>query len=469
MSDDELGFLPVAQLAALMQGKQLSPVELVEACLRRIERLDKRLGSFITVAADQALDAARKAEAAMAAGRSSGPLHGIPFGIKDQIDAKGLPTTRGFRPAPDVAEEDATVVAHLKAAGAVLVGKHVLTGNAAGGPDGLPFGLPRNPWDPRRHPGGSSNGSAVAVAAGLIPMAIGEDTGGSIRVPAAFNGITGLRPTWGQTPLHGVAPIVGSMDTVGPLARTAEDCALILRAITPNGYSTARLGSPLAGIRIGLVHEYLSDLALDPEVREATLEAARVLEALGANLSEVTLPLLDVAPVISTVLNDTAMAGRYRDSLDRSPAAHSAGFRWRLNAAALLPAAVAYKVAQGRVLVRRQLLAAFSDFDILLSPCTPKPAPLISETPPAELSSIEDAHGFLYKDYPYTSAYSLAGLPAISVPCGLTHSGLPIGLQLAAAPLGEATLLQVAHGYQKETDWGLRRPSLAWIDRAPHV
>ena len=459
MTDDELGFLPITQLASLIRQRQLSPVELIEGCLRRTEHLDGKLHTYVTVAGDEAIEAARKVEASLARGPdNAGPLQGIPFGVKDQMDARGLPTTRGSDRRASVARADATVVARLKAAGAILIGKHVLTGSAAGGPAGFPFGLPRNPWGPDHHPGGSSNGSAVA--AGLVPMAFGEDTGGSIRVPAAFNGINGLRPSWGRVPLHGVGPIVRSMDTVGPLARSAEDCALILQTVAgddpkdpwvsaaPIPDYTAALYGPMAGTRIGMVREYLEAPNLDRELFQGVMKASKCLEDSGAILEDVSLPLLELAPVIATMLNDSAMAGRYRASLNRSPEAHSAVFRWRLNAAALLPAVIHHRIAQGRMLLRRQILDAFSRVDILLAPCTPGPAPLIRRQTAPGLSSTEEAHRLLYQDYPYTSAYSLAGLPAISVPCGFTLSGLPIGLQLAARPFGESALLHVAHRYQ---------------------
>ncbi|RPH83988.1 MAG: hypothetical protein EHM88_05390, partial [Candidatus Rokuibacteriota bacterium] len=297
-------FLGAARLAALVRARQVSPVELVQAYLDRIDRLDGRLHAYITVTGDGALDAARRAEAA---GRSGGlgPLHGVPFAVKDQFATRGVRTTAGSRILADhVPDEDATVVARLVAAGGILLGKLNLTEFALGGTIHFPFGQPRNPWNTDHDTGGSSAGSAVAVAAALCAVSLGEDTGGSVRTPASWCGVAGHRPTWGLVSRHGCIPLSWSLDAPGPLGRTVEDCALVLGVIAgadARDALTARRPVPdyrsaltgdVRGLRVGVIRELTDGVETDPEVHDAVMAAAGVLGALGAKVEPVSVPLV---------------------------------------------------------------------------------------------------------------------------------------------------------------------------------
>ena len=473
MSGADLAFLSAVELAGLVRAKQVSPVELIRIYLERIERLDGRLRAYITVCGADALEAARRAEAAALAGEALGPLHGVPFAVKDQFDTVALPTTMGSRVLRAVAPAgaDATVVARLRAAGAVLLGKLNLTEFALGGTREFPFGQPRNPWNLEHDPGGSSSGSGIATAAGLCAFALGEDTGGSVRSPAAWCGVVGVRATWGRVSRHRVFPLSWSMDTAGPLSRSVRDSALILSVIAgPDERDPTTSGRPvpdypraLAGdvlpLRLGIVRELTSGPETAPEVRAAVEAAAGRLGALGFVVDEVSLPLLPLAGAVFMALADSEGAGLHARWLRERPGDYDAGTRRRLLAAGLLPAALYHQAQRARALIRQQVLEALRDCDVLLAPMAHTAAPPIASGQ-APIASKADVGPRFFTRRCYGTPASLAGVPALSVPCGFTTAGLPIGLQLIGRPFDEVNILRVAHAYEQATEWHRRRPPL---------
>lgn len=470
---DDLAFTGAALQAALIREKRLSPVELVTTYLERVDRLDGRLRAFITVCRESALAEAARAEVDAATGAWRGPLHGIPFAVKDQLDTTGVLTTSGSALLrTNVPSGDAAVVERLKAAGAILLGKLNLTEFALGGTIRFPYGQPRNPWNPEHDPGGSSSGSGIAAAAGLCSLTLGEDTGGSVRSPASYCGAVGLRPTWGRVPRHGCFPAAWSMDQIGPLTRTVEDTALVLgiiaghdardpftsRGVVPD-YSAA-LASGSKGLRIGVITELVDGADTQAEVRSAVRESARVLAELGAAVEDISLPLIPLSGAVFMALCDSEAAGRHKPWLVARPGEYDAGTRRRLVAAGLIPAVAVHRAERARALIREQLLAALGKFDLLLAPTSPHPAPAIaSHTAP--VTSKEDAAARFFGRRSYTTPASLAGVPAISVPCGFTAAGLPIGLQLIGRPFGESSVLAAARAWESAAGLSARRPALA--------
>lgn len=466
---EDLAFRSAAALAALVRDKQVSPVELVRLYLDRIHRLDGRLRAYITVCRDEALEAARGAERAVLRGEPLGPLHGVPVAVKDQFDTVGIRTTVGSRLLADhVPRETAAAVARLERAGAILLGKLNLTEFALGGTVHFPFGQPRNPWNPDHDPGGSSSGSGIATAAGLCAVALGEDTGGSVRSPASWCGVVGLRPTWGRVSRHGVFPLCWSMDAAGPLARTVEDAALALGVIAghdPRDPLTSRrpvpdyraaLGQGVRGLRIGLVRELMAG-DTQPEVARAVEAAAQVLAGLGAHLEEVSLPLLPRAGAVFMALADSDGAGLHLEWLRTRGAEYDQGTRRRLLAAGLIPAAAYHQAQRARAVLRRQLLEALARVDLLACPTAHQPAPPIAAGA-APITGRAQVAGRFFARRSYVAPASLAGVPAIAVPCGFTATGLPLSLQLLGRPLEEATLLAAAHAYEQATGWSRRPP-----------
>ncbi len=469
---DDLAFQSAAQLAALVRDKHLSPVELVRLYLDRIDYLDGRLRAYITVCGDRALEAARRAETAVMRGEPLGPLHGVPFAVKDQFDVRGLPTTMGSRILEHAeAMDDATVVARLTAAGGILLGKLNLTEFALGGTVQFPFGQPRNPWNLDHDPGGSSAGSGIAVAAALCAVALGEDTGGSVRSPAAFCGTVGLRPTWGRISRAGCFPLSWSMDAAGPLSRTVEDSALLLGLMAgrdPRDRLTSQRAVPdyragldgeVRGLTVGVIRELTSGEDTDPEMRQPVLEAAQLLDKRGAHVEEISLPLLPHAGAVFMALADSDGAGLHLGWLRRRPGDYDQGTRRRLLTGALLPAAARHQAELARALIRAQVLAALERHQVLLCPTSPRPAPPIAQTAAPITSKAEVAARFFTRRS-YTTPASLAGVPALAVPGGFSASGLPLSVQVIGRPFDEATILQVGHAWERATDWHRRRPEL---------
>jgi aspartyl-tRNA(Asn)/glutamyl-tRNA(Gln) amidotransferase subunit A len=466
----DLAFLGARHLAGLVRDRKVSPVELTQLYLDRIERLDGRLRAYITVLPEAALAAARRAEAAVMRAEALAPLHGIPYAVKDQFDTAGVRTTSGSRILEDhVPTADATTIARLNAAGGILLGKLNLTEFALGGTQQFPFGQPRNPWNLDHDPGGSSSGSGIAVAAALCAASLGEDTGGSVRSPASFCGVVGLRPTWGRVSRHGSFPLSWSMDTPGPLGRSVADAALLLQAIAgydPKDPLTSRapvpdfsrgLGDGVRGLRIGVIRELTFGADTRPDVRDAVVAVARKLEGLGAATEEVSLRLVPLAGAIFMALADADGAGVHHRWLRTRAADYDQGTRRRLLTASLIPSAVQQRAARARALLRAEMLDLLARHDVLLCPTAHQAAPPIAAAR-AAITTRHEAAGRFFTRRSYVTPAALAGTPAIAVPCGFTGSGLPISVQLIARRFDEATLLRAAHAYEQATDWSQRRP-----------
>jgi aspartyl-tRNA(Asn)/glutamyl-tRNA(Gln) amidotransferase subunit A len=466
----DLPFASASELAAGIRSKEVSPVALVRAYLERIDRLDGTLHAYVTVCRDQALAEAARCEEAIARGAPLGPLHGVPIAVKDQIDAAGLRTTAGSRLLRDnVATRDAPVIARLRAAGAILLGKLNLTEFALGGTQNFPYGQPRNPWNVEHDPGGSSSGSGIAAAAALAAATLGEDTGGSIRSPAANCGAVGHRPTWGLVPRTGCIPLCHTMDAIGPIARTVEDAALMLSVIAgPDADDPLmrrrapddvrrRLREGVRGLRIGVVRELATAAETDRETRAAVMAAAAQLGTLGATIDEVSLPLVPLAGAVFMALADSEGAGQHLPWLRTRADEYDAATRRRLIAASLVPAGAYHQATRARALIARQVLDALTRVDLLLAPTQPAPAPRIASGQ-APVASKQDAAQRFFTRRSYTTPFNLAATPAISLPCGFSAAGLPIGLQLAGRRYDDATVLRAAWAYEQATPWHARRP-----------
>ena len=454
--------MTLAALAAAIRRGELSPREAVEDALDRIERRDAAYNSFLTVRADEAL---AEADALPA---KTGPLHGVPIGVKDVIDVGGTRTTAASKVLADnVATADATVVARLRRAGAVIVGKlntHEFAWGATTTSEA--FGPARNPWDTERICGGSSGGSGAAVAAGLVPGALGTDTAGSVRIPAALCGATGIRPTTGRVPNRGVIPVSWTYDTVGPLARTAEDCALLLDAIAgpePGDASTTAavaqscvegIGGGVEGVRIGVVAHLFEDVPIDPRVAAAVEAAIGELERLGAKVERVDAPYLRRAEVVQQLVMLPEAAEAHLPWLRTRLADYGADVRARLLAGLLLPSSAPVTGQRARRALAHEARPLFARYDVLASPEMPIVAPRIGEDP-VEVGGERIAYRLAI--IPFNSPWSCLGVPTASVPCGLVD-GLPVGLALTGRRLAEATVLRVAHAFQQVTDWHERRP-----------
>jgi len=484
----------VADLAAALRARKLSSVELTEQTLTRIEAAQQALNAFITVDRDGALAAARAADAAIARGDAP-PLAGIPIAHKDVLMTAGLRTTCGSRMLDNfTAPYDAHVVQGLKAAGTVLVGKTNMDEFAMGSSNETSwYGPVRNPWDTRYVPGGSSGGSAASVAARLVPAATGTDTGGSIRQPAALSGVCGLKPTYGICSRYGLIAFASSLDTPGPFARTAEDCALLLNAMAghdardstsidrPKEDYARKLrqaggARPLEGLRIGLPREYFGD-GVAPDVMSAMETVIADLRKLGATTVDVTLPAVKYSvPVYYVIAPAEASsnlsrfdgvryghrATQYRDLTDMYCKTRAEGFGAEVKRRILVGTYVlshgyydAYylKAQQVRRMISDDFQRAFAQCEIILGPTAPTAA--------FELGAKTDDPVQMYLNDIFTIAGNLTGTPAISIPGGLSHQGLPIGLQLQANYFEEARLLEVAHRFQQATDWHRRAPAFA--------
>lgn len=456
-------WLTAEEIASAYKERRLSPVELVQAALERISEKDRRINAFLKVDAEVALDAARLAEKEIAAGRSRGPLHGVPVGIKDIIDIAGLPTTCHSKIMQDnVARQDAPVIGRLREAGAIIVGKLALHEFAIGGPSfDLPFPPARNPWNRDHHPGGSSSGSGAALAAGMVALALGTDTGGSVRNPAGACGIVGLKPTYGLVSRRGVFPLSFTLDHVGPMARSVGDIALMLDAIAghdpedPGSVASPvrRFGADLKrgarGLRIGFVrHFHETDIPADAEVAAGLEEVARVLEKEGAKVSTVTLrPLKEYSGVQRVVMLSESWAIHEKWLCER-PGDYAQSTRRRLMGGAFLTAGD-YVHAQQR---RKDLMAAvddaFRDADVLLV--------ANAMDPPCRIDD-EEA---ITRTYPRSgrNPFNLTGHPALAVPCGISKAGLPLSVQFVGRAFDEVTVLRAAAAFERASDWHTRRP-----------
>ena len=461
MSD--LAFLGLADAAQLIRARKLSPVEYTRALLERIERLDSRYHAFIRVTPELAIAAARRAEQEIAAGSLRGPLHGVPFGLKDIIDVAGQPTTGHSKVLGDnSATADAVVTARLKSAGGVLLGKLATHEFAIGGPSfDLPWPPAVNPWGGNHFPGGSSSGSGVALAAGMLPAALGTDTGGSVRNPASLCAITGMKPTYGRVSRRGVFPLAVSLDHVGPMTRSVRDNALLLQLLAghdPEDPGSADVEVPdyaadlergVKGLEIGLVrHFYAEDMQADPEQAQAIETAADVLRRLGANVREIRLAPLQEYAVCSRIIIRCEAFAVHRRWLQQRPGDYGALARQRILDGATVSAADYIDALRLRARLTRRTLEAFAGIDAALT--------VSGMDPPCP---IDDAEACA-RMYPRQARqpFNVTGQPAIAIPAGFTASGLPLSLQLVGHPWQEATLYRIAHAYERATLWIDRRP-----------
>ena len=455
-----LHFQTIAQVAELIRSKSVSPVEITQEMLARIERLDGRFKSYATVMADEALEAAKQAEAEIAVGQYRGPLHGVPIAVKDLCFTKGVPTMGGSQALVDhIPNFDGTVVAKLKAAGAVLLGKLNLTEGAMGGYNPK-FDVPVNPWHPERWAGASSSGSGVATAAGLCFGSLGSDTGGSIRFPAAACGTVGLKPTWGRVSRYGVLPLAESLDHVGPLTRSVADAGIMLEAISgwdendptslpdvvPNMLGGIKNG--VKGMRIGFDAHYATD-DIDGELAEAVFQVVKTLERLGAEIVPVTLPDMDVYAAVWPVLCSAEAVFAHKETYPSRRDDYGPWFRGWLDKGAAITGAEYAEAQVMRAACVGHLRRVFADIDVLVCPSMSAPAHPVTSN-------------ILYGPLPenrapkfqrFTAPFDFNGAPTLSVPCGMNRDSLPLSIQFVGKHLSEALLCQVGHAYEQTREW----------------
>lgn len=447
--------LSVADAAEAVRTRQVSPVELVDSVLERIEQVEPRLRAYTTVTADHARQAARRAATEVVTDGAKGPLHGIPAGLKDLIDVAGMPTTASSRVRTGHrAEADSAVAARLSAAGTVFVGKTHTHEFAYG----LTTPQTSNAWDQGRVAGGSSGGSAVAVAAGAAAFALGTDTGGSIRVPAALNGVVGLKPTYGLVSRHGVTSLAWSLDHVGPITRTVEDAALVLAALVghdPRDPASVQAppvdyrpgpGTDLTGLRVGVPSNYYFD-RVDPEIEAAVRHAIGRLEALGAQLVEVEIPMTRYIQATQWGLMVPEASAYHERTLRAVPDLYEADVRILLEAGELMTAGDYLRAQRARTLMRQGWQHMLGTVDVIAAPTVPLTAVKAGQAAvtwgDGTVESVSDAYVRL------SAPASITGVPSLTVPVGRDSAGMPIGMQLMGRPLGEAALLRVGHAYEQ--------------------
>ena len=465
-SSHELHYLTIAEAAPLIRDGRLSPVELTQAYLQRIGEIDGRLDSYVTLLPDRALEQARQAEAEIAAGNYRGPLHGIPIGLKDLYDTAGIRTTAMSRVTPDrIPHEDATTVAKLYDAGVVLLGKLAMHEFALGGPDFSSLFPPaRNPWNTEHMPGGSSSGSGAAVAAGLCMGALGSDTGGSIRGPAAMCGIVGIKPTFGRVSNFGVVPLSWSQDHCGPMTWTVEDAAVMLQAIAgydPKDPTTADVPVPdflaalkdgIDGLKVGVPREYFYELApgVDPQVIRSAERALETLAEMGAEIRDVNIPHIKYAQTANQVVMMSEAYSFHEANLKSRRQDYGDMVRNRFLLGGLLTAADYNQAVRMRRVIKDEMADALREADVLVTPTYASTAP-----------KIDGYAGSTTLTQPsFTGPFNVSGLPAVSVPCGLSDDGLPMGLQIVGKPFDEAMALRVAHSYEQTAGFIERRPPI---------
>ena len=461
---------PIYQLAPLLQKKETSPVELFDAAVERIHQLQPKLNSFITITEEEGRKAATEAESEIRKGQYRGPLHGIPISIKDLFATRGVRTTAGSKVlAKWIPDFDATAVARLHQAGMVLVGKTNMHEFAYGVTnDNTHYGPARNPWDPTRVPGGSSGGSAAAVASSECTASLGSDSGGSIRTPASVCGVVGLKPTYGRVSRYGAIPLAWSLDHVGPLTKSVEDAAIMLAAIAgpdPNDPSASSRPLPdyrkemrgsIRGLRLGVPRRYFFE-HVDPEIQKLVSEAIRQLESMGTTTVEVDIPDLESCSAMEAHITLAEATSYHEPYLKKQADDYSPGVRTNLEAGRYLLATDYVTSQRARTLLQRNFNEAFNRADVIVSPTLPAFSPLVGEVwvQSGDLrENVIDA--FLRFNIPY----DLTGFPAISIPCGLSSTGLPIGLQIAGRAFDETTVLRVANAYEQSTEWHPARYAL---------
>jgi aspartyl-tRNA(Asn)/glutamyl-tRNA(Gln) amidotransferase subunit A len=437
----------LTQQRKLIQTKQASPAELAGECYRRIEKLNPKLNAFITVMPREEISAPEDA-----------PLYGIPIAVKDLYATKGVLTTGGSKFfAENIPDEDAVVVSKMKDAGAQIVGKTNTHEIALGVTNNNPhYGACRNPWDVTRVSGGSSGGSAVAVATGMVTAALGTDTGGSIRIPASLCGVVGFKPTYGRSSLRGVLPLSWNLDHAGPLTRTVEDAAVMLQVmsgydeIDPGSINApiddylAHLKDSIKGIRVAFAVGNFVEEVTDPDVAQAIREAARILKEQGAVITEVNADFLREAALANALMTQSDGAAFHRERLKEHPDWFGADIRLRLETGAGFTSSEYILARRTQTEMKRKCEIFFQNYDALLLPSTPIPAPVLEGE-----NAIERARMLTR----FTAPFNLTGLPALSVPCGFTQDKLPIGLQIVTRAWNEAGALRIGHAFEQATTW----------------
>jgi aspartyl-tRNA(Asn)/glutamyl-tRNA(Gln) amidotransferase subunit A len=461
----DLHWMSVAAAAKSIAARELSPVDLTKALLARIEQLDPRLNAFIRLDGEAAMAAARAAETEIASGRSRGPLHGVPVGIKDIIDVAGLPTTCHSKILKDsLATDDAVCVSKLRGAGAIVLGKLSTHEFAIGGPShDLPWPPARNPWNTDHHPGGSSSGSGSGVAAGLFPMALGSDTGGSVRNPASCCGIVGLKPTYGLVSRRGVFPLSFTLDHIGPMTRTVADNALMLEVLAghdardpgsvavPKGHYASSLERDVRGLRVGFVrHFHEIDMPADPEVTAALEHVARTLQLEGAEVRDLHLPTLAEFAAVNRVILQSEAWAIHGPWLRERPGDYGQLARRRLMAGAFFAAGDYVQAQRRRLEMIAAVEEALRDVDVLLCASSMDPACRIDS--PADIE----------RTYPRQARtpFNVTGHPAIAMMAGVSVSGLPLSVQFVGRNFAEATLFQVARAWERAAGTDRKHPAI---------
>lgn len=457
--------LTIKAAAAALRSGELSSVDLTTGMLDRIARSNESLGAFVTVLAESALAAANAADRDLANGMDKGPLQGIPLAIKDIVataDAPTMANSRVYDPALS-GTRDAVVVSRLRGAGAVLVGKSTTSEFALGMPDAdKGFPIPRNPWNLEHTAGGSSSGTGIAVAAGLALGGLGTDTGGSVRFPAAVNGHTGLKVTFGRVPKSGVVPLAYTLDSVGPMARTAYDCAVMLEVMAGHDASdpdaatadvprySAALDGVIDGMTVGVPVPYFFDApAIDDEVRTAVLDAVQVMAGVGARIVEIEVPYAQRAKEANAITLGAEAFAYHRNDLVNRWDDYGRFTRTALIRGALLSAGDYAQAQRFRSFFSREVAKLFSTVDVLVTPTWPVPSPRADDWGPERMITSPS----------FTGPWNLCGLPAVAVPCGFSSAGLPMSMQIVGPAFGEGTVLRMADAYQSKVDWQLRVPS----------
>ncbi len=467
-SDHPMAYKTITELTHLLRTREVSSVELTRMYLDRVERFDGDLRSYVTVTAELALEQAAKADEALARGEATGPLTGIPLAHKDEFYTKDILTTCGASILSEfVPDFDATPIARFHEAGAVMLGKLNMTEFAAPVTWVFPYGQPRNPWNLEHDAGGSSTGSGIAVAAGLCAGSLAEDTGGSIRRPASCNGAVGIRPTLGRVSTHGMIASSWNQDTAGPIARSVADCALLLEAVAgfdANDLMSARLPVPsyaswldgdIRGMRVAVIKEAIDAPHLDPRIRQLTLDAVGVLRSLGAEVEEVSMPLMTMTALINNALHSPRVALQWTH-LNATPELYDAGVRRNTLISALVPAATYQRALQLRARLRAQALGILEGFDVTVAPAYAQFPPRIADTksePPTKEDAVEQM-----RKYGFHTPANYSGAPAMSVPMGFSDDGLPIGLHVMAKRFDETSIFRIAHAYEQATPWHTMRP-----------
>jgi aspartyl-tRNA(Asn)/glutamyl-tRNA(Gln) amidotransferase subunit A len=469
VSASELLLKPVSELGRMIAAGDLSPVELTAATLRQVERTQPLFNTYLDTFTDDLVRGAAAAEREISAGNYRGPLHGIPIGLKDLVDVEGHITTGGsvaLQTGPAVA--DATITRKLRDAGALITGKLNMVEFAFGFSSVNPHtGDVKNPWNRERVAAGSSSGSAVSVAVGSAAMAIGSDTGGSVRMPAAACGITGLKPTYGVVSRHGVLDLAWSSDHVGPMCRTAFDCALMMNVIAGHDPAdrassnrsmpdfTSQFGDSLQGVKIGVPGDYFFDNA-DPQIVAAVTAAIDVLHDEGAEIREIKMPWVKLGRAVNVAVLLPEAAAVHQELLAERGDYYSPAVRHRLTAGLGILAVDYIHGQRARAKFCQQMADAMRDIDVLVTPTVPIQTPTLAETTPPPGSPIPPSGG----DFPnFTGVFNTTGQPSISLNCGFTGDGMPIGMMISGKSFDDARVLGVAHRYQEITDWACREPT----------